>query len=162
MYNLIIIHIHNLGVSKKSLRHNSRTSKDSRVHSGFKQTNNTNSKNLIYNSCCIVFKSHKHLCLHCKQFQLQKTTTFHYVCPQFFNVLPLRFWYLSTATFTELYVHICSVCHVAKHLCTKITQNLDCLLQQDIDHLPISRLIKQAVSALKTFLAFNILQSGEL
>ena len=83
MYNLIIIHIHNLGVSKKSLRHNSRTNKDSRVHSGFKQTNNTNSKNFLYNSCCIVFKSHKHLCLHCKQFQLPKNTTFHYVCPQF-------------------------------------------------------------------------------
>ena len=39
-------------------------------------------------------------------------------------------------------IHICSVCHVAKHLCTKITQNLDCLLQQDRDHLPISRIIK--------------------
>ena len=41
MYNLIINYIHNLEVSKTpyEVGHNSRPNKNSRVHSGFKQTN---------------------------------------------------------------------------------------------------------------------------
>ena len=95
---------HNLEVSKtpQEVGHNSRPYKDSRVHSGFKKNKQTmtTQKIVFTNSRCTVFKCHKHLCLHCKQFQPPKNTTFHYVCPQF----PMHFWYSSTATFTELYI----------------------------------------------------------
>ena len=143
MYNLII----NLFIiqTPQEVRHKSRTNKDSRVHSGFKQTMPTQKLSLHLLLYSIQESQTLMLAL-----QIVPTAKKHNFSLCMSQCSSTEFKYSSTATFTELYVF--AVCVMWPNICVLKSQ----------DHLPISTFIKQAVSALKTFLAFNFLQSGDL
>ena len=121
MYNLIINYIHNLGVSKtpQEIGHNSRPNKDSEVHTLDLNKQTMPTQKIAFTTLAVQYSrvTNTYACT-ANSSNCQKTQLFTLQFP-ISNLLPLRFQYSSTATFTELYIHICSVCHVAKQLCTE-------------------------------------------